>query len=74
VITDANIADRIRRLEALTLALAREWHLLRACQDPLLYAERRDYLQAIGGTAASLDEARVVLAEARQRLDLEAQG
>ncbi len=57
MITAAGIADRIRRLEALTLALAREGQLLRAAEDPLLYAERRDYLKAIGGAAASLEEA-----------------
>ncbi len=54
VITAAGIADRIRRLEALTLALAREGQLLRAAQDPLLYAERRDYLSAIGRATVGL--------------------
>jgi hypothetical protein len=44
--------------------------LLRASQDPLLYAERRDYLKAIGGATVALDEARVVLAHAQQRLGL----
>ncbi len=66
MITAAGIADRIRRLEALTLALAREGQLLRAAQDPLLYAERRDYLKAIGGAAIALDEAGVVLVQAMQ--------
>jgi hypothetical protein len=64
VVTAAGIADRIRRLEALTLALAREGQLLRAAEDPLLFAERRDYLMVIGSAAVALDEARVVLAQA----------
>jgi hypothetical protein len=70
VITAAGIADRIRRLEALTLALAQEGQSLRAAQDPLLYAERRDYLKVICAVAVALDGAKVVLAEARQRLDM----
>jgi hypothetical protein len=41
VITAAGITDRIRLLEALTLALLLEKQLLRAAEDPLLYAERR---------------------------------
>jgi hypothetical protein len=71
LITNAGISDRIRRLEALTMALAREGQLLRAAQDPLLYAQRRDDLKAIGSAAAALDEARVVLAHARQRIERE---
>jgi hypothetical protein len=69
VISAAGIADRIRRLELLTLALCREGQLLRAAEDPLLYADRRDYLKAIGQAATALDAARVVLAQALQRLD-----
>jgi hypothetical protein len=74
VITAAGIADRIRRLEALTLALAREGQLLRTAEDPLLYAERRDYRKAIRSAVTYLDESQVVSAEARQRLDLDRQG
>ena len=53
---------------SLTLALAGEAQLLRQCQDPLLYAERRDYLKTIGTAAAAIDEARIVLVRARQLL------
>ena len=69
MITLVGIAARVRRLEALALALVRECQLLRAAQDPLLYAERRDYLKAIGTATAAIDEARVVLAMAGQRID-----
>jgi hypothetical protein len=69
MMTPAGITARVRRLEALALALARECQLLRAAQDPLLYAERRDYLKAIGQAIVAIDEARVVLAAAMQRLD-----
>jgi hypothetical protein len=67
--TAEDLSARIRRLEAMTLVRPREGQLLRTAQDPLLYAERRDYLKAIGSATVALDEARVVLAEARQRLE-----
>ena len=69
MITAAGISDRIRRLEPLTLALLREKQLLRRAEDPLLYAERRDYISAIGRATVGLDEARVVLAAAQQRFE-----
>jgi hypothetical protein len=39
--------------------------------DPLLYLERRAYLGAIQDALAGVDEARVVLAKARRRLERE---
>jgi hypothetical protein len=69
MITPAGIVARVRRLETLGLALARECQLLRACQDPLLYADRRDYLKAIGPATVAINEARVVLPRAGQRLE-----
>jgi hypothetical protein len=45
--------------------------LWKACNDPLLYLERRAYLGAIRDALAGVEEARVVLAKARQRLERE---
>jgi hypothetical protein len=39
LISAAGIADRIRRLESLTLALSRDGQWLRAGQDPQLVGE-----------------------------------
>jgi hypothetical protein len=74
MIMPAGINARIRRLESLALALALECQLLRAARDPLLYAERRDYLSTIGRATVALDEARVALAGAMQRLDATSKG
>jgi hypothetical protein len=63
----ASVSERVRRLEGLTLGLAREVQLWRKCDDPLLYAERRAYLKAIQDALAGLDEARVILVRAQQR-------
>jgi len=68
MITAETLAARQRRLEKLTLGLAREVQLWKEGNDPLLFAERRDYLKAIQDALAGLDEARVVLARAGQRL------
>jgi hypothetical protein len=66
--TVQRITVRIRRLEVLGLAFAREQVLIRQGDDPLLYLERQDYLQALQGAVSGLETARVVLAKARQRL------
>jgi hypothetical protein len=66
--TVQHIAARIKRLEKLGLAFAREQLFMRQGDDPLLYLERQDYLQALQGATAGLETARVVLARARQRL------
>jgi hypothetical protein len=51
------------------MGLCREWLLVKTCEDPLLYVERRDYLKAIRGASAALGEARVVLVKVRQRVE-----
>ncbi len=56
MITIASLSERVRRLELLTLGLAREVQLWRACDDPLLYAERRAYLKAIQDALAGLEQ------------------
>jgi hypothetical protein len=67
--TVEHIAARIRRLEVLLLGLSKEQLLFRQGDDPLLYLERQDYLQALQGAIAGLESAHVVLATARQRLE-----
>jgi hypothetical protein len=69
VISLASLSERVRRLEELTLKLAREVQLWKACDDPLLNVERRAYLKAIQDALAGLDEARVILVQAQQRHD-----
>ena len=66
--TVQHLAARIRRLERLFIGLSKEQALIRQGDDPLLYLERQDYLQALQGAIAGLESARVVPARARQRL------
>jgi hypothetical protein len=69
-----NLTDlqaRVRRLEQLARGLAKEVTLWKACDDPLLYLERKAYLGAIQDALAGVEEARVTLAKARQRLERE---
>ena len=56
------------RLEQLTRELAKEVLLWKKGDDPLLFLERKAYLDAMQNGVAELDVARVVLAQARQRL------
>jgi ethanolamine utilization cobalamin adenosyltransferase len=62
----AAISARIRRLERLSLGVAREIQLV-AQTDIFLYVERREYLQALNRMTAGFEAARVALAKARQR-------
>jgi hypothetical protein len=67
-----NLADlqaRVRRLDQLSRGLAKEVSLWKACDDPLLYLERRAYLGAIQDALAGTESARVVLAKVVQRLE-----
>lgn len=68
MITLADLSARVQRLEQLTCGLAKEVLLWKECNDPLLYMERRAYLEAMQNALAELDGARVVLALARDRL------
>jgi hypothetical protein len=63
------MAARVRRLEALTRGLAREATLWQGGDDPLLYLERKAYLDGIQHARAGLESARVALVGARQRLE-----
>jgi hypothetical protein len=49
-------------------------HIDRGGNDPLLYLERRAYLEALAAACSGLESARVVLAKARQRIEREVKG
>jgi len=65
----ADISARVRRLEQLSLGLAREINTVAKADDPMLYVERQAYLAAMRKTLAGVEAARVTLAKARQRID-----
>jgi hypothetical protein len=65
----ADLAARCRRLESLFIGLMRECQVMGAGDDPLLYLERRAYLMALHAASSGLENARVVLAKAKQRLE-----
>jgi hypothetical protein len=64
-----DLAARCRRLEALTVGLMRECAVIGEGNDPLLYLERQAYLAAVRCAVSGLESARVVLAQARQRIE-----
>ena len=64
-----DLRGRVRRLDQLARGLAKEVTWWKASDDPLLYLERRAYLNAIQDALAGIEAARVVLARARQRLE-----
>ena len=63
-----NLQTRVERLDELSRGLAREVLVWKEGNDPLLYVERKAYLTAIQQALAGIEDARVVLARARQRL------
>jgi hypothetical protein len=65
------IRARVRRLDELSRGLAKEVTLWKACNDPLLYLERKAYLGAIQDALAGVEAARVTLAKVGQRLERE---
>jgi hypothetical protein len=68
------IAARVGRLDELARGLAKELTLTRQADDPLVYVERKAYRDALGRVLSGVEEARVVLARARQRLEGERAG
>ena len=62
------VVARVRRLEDLARGLAKEVALWKEGNDPLLYLERKSYLNGIQDALAGVESARVVLARARLRL------
>ncbi len=63
------IAARVERLDELARGLAKELVQVRQADDPLLYAKRRGYLDALGRVLGGAEEARVVLARTQQRIE-----
>ncbi len=68
------IAARVDRLDELARGLAKELVRVGKADNPLLYVERRAYLGALRRVLAGVEEARVVLARARQRIEGERAG
>jgi hypothetical protein len=68
VIDEAAIQTRLERLDELARGLAKEVAILRKADDPLLYLERRAYLNGIQDAIAGVEAARVLLAKVCQRL------
>jgi hypothetical protein len=69
-----NLADlraRVRRLDELARGLAKEVQLWRRGNDPLLYLERKIYLEGIQDALAGVEAARVLLAKVCRRLEAE---
>ncbi len=67
-----NLADlkaRVERLDQLARGLSREVVQRKEANDPLLYLERKGYLGGLHKAIAGIEEARVALARARQRLE-----
>jgi hypothetical protein len=65
----AGIRARHARLAQLSRGLAKEVVVIKDGEDPLLYVERRDYLNALQDALAGVESARVVLARALHRLE-----
>jgi hypothetical protein len=65
----ADVSARVQRLDELARGLAKEVSLWKKGDDPLLFLERKAYLNAIQNAMAGAEEARVILAQARQRLE-----
>jgi hypothetical protein len=63
-----DLTRRVRRLEQLSRGLAKEVTIWKAGDDPLLYTERRAYLNGVQDALAGVEAARVALAKARERL------
>jgi hypothetical protein len=66
-----DLSARIHRLDTLSRGLAKEVSLWKGCDDPLLYLERKNYLNAIQDALVSVEAARVALVQARLRLGKE---
>jgi hypothetical protein len=70
--TGADLERRIDRLNVLSLGLMRECALWEKADDPLLYLERRGYLDGIHQALAGVESARVFLTKACLRIREEA--
>jgi hypothetical protein len=64
-----DLRARMERGDALRMALMKGLLVMREANDPLLNAERRDYLVAIYKVIGGLESARVMLAKAVHRIE-----
>jgi hypothetical protein len=69
--TMKEIRARVDRLDKLSGGLSRERVLWEEAQDPLLYLERKAYLQAVRQAIGGVEAARIVLVKACQRIETE---
>jgi hypothetical protein len=67
--TLSDLRARVRRLEALGLGVSRELAAVRRADDPMLYLERQAYLKGLTRFLGGLEDARMALALACQRID-----
>jgi hypothetical protein len=63
-----DIAARVDRLTQLSIGLAKEIVSWKECNDPLLYLERKAYLEGIRDALAGIETARIALVTTKQRL------
>ena len=63
------LQPRIDRLEKLSRGLAREAESWANQMDGLHFAERNAYVDALRAAARNLQDARIALVEARQRIE-----
>jgi hypothetical protein len=64
-----DIRRRVKRLERLSMGLAKELDIIGKGEDPLLYRERKQYLESMRNALSGTEAARVILARAAQRLE-----
>jgi hypothetical protein len=64
-----DLSHRVERLDMLCRGLAQEITFVRRDDDPMLYAERKTYLTTLSNVLSGIQEARVTLAKACQRLN-----
>jgi hypothetical protein len=65
----ADIRPRGKRLERLSMGLAKDLSIIDAGEDPHWYRERKPYLEGFRQALAGVEGARVILARAAQRLE-----
>ena len=66
--TFKDICARVERLTKLSVSLAKEIVSWKECNDPLLYRERQDYLAGIRQAQHGVEDARLALVKAKQRI------
>jgi len=69
-----DVEARLRRLDELARGLSREVTLWKEGNDPLLYLERKAYLNGVQDALAGAEAARVALARVLGRLRAESRG